>query len=66
MIEQRRRRAVHLYRGCGFIGLTLPWADVVLLRSLAWLYPGWWYWGRVAGSLIVRAGPCVVTVWSRQ
>lgn len=33
------------------------------IATLAWLRPGWWGWEWVAGVLIVRAGPFVLTVW---
>lgn len=57
------RHMIRLYRGNGFVGLTVPRFNVTLLSTWAWLYPGWWFCGRVAGAVIVRAGPCVLTWW---
>lgn len=53
--------------GAGYLTLTTPRCHIVFLLwgPYWWFHRGRWSWDRVVGTLIVRAGPVLVTVWGR-
>lgn len=54
---------LYYHRHSRHVGLVTARFSLIAFPTLAWLRPGWWLWERVAGTLIVRFGPCVLTVW---